>query len=359
MPGVNAQRPGSLPLVLATPLSWMYRAGMEAHQAVRRRAHTRLPIPVISIGNLSVGGTGKTPLVLHAAQSLVAAGHRPCIAMRGYAASAEGGSDEASVYHRAFARLGLDVPIVARPDRAAGVAALLARRPEIDAVLLDDGFQHRRLARDLDLVLVDATRPPFEDRLLPAGWLREPVSALRRAGGVVLTHAESVPAVTIEDLARRIETAHGRPPIAVTRHVWESLDVLDVSASPPTTDAQSEHPVGWLAGKRVLLTCAIGNPGPFEQAAARAIGAAPASTIILRDHDPYSAPTVDRILAEARGMDAILTTDKDWSKLAEVDPARWPCPVVRPRLGLAFDAGEAALDAMLLAAARRPPEPTR
>lgn len=150
---------------------------------------TRLDRPVISVGNLSAGGTGKTPMVMKLATALLEAGHHPCIAMRGYKAAA-GRSDEAEEYR---ARL-VNVPVVAQPDRISGLRALFATEVgrDVDVVLLDDGFQHRRLARDLDIVLVDATRSPFEDRLLPAGYLREPPASLERAQAVVITHAEAV-----------------------------------------------------------------------------------------------------------------------------------------------------------------------
>jgi tetraacyldisaccharide 4'-kinase len=330
-----------------------------------------------------MGGTGKTPMVLHLATALAAQGLRACVAMRGYAPSASGvhgsntgtrdaaapgqgragpphtpapgdRSDEAAAYGRAFARLNLDVPIVAQPDRAAGVRALLAAGERIDAVLLDDGFQHHRLARDLDIVLIDATRPPFRDRLVPAGWLREPTSALKRAGAVVVTHAE---AVAMDELARlegQLERVWGKPPVAIASHAWVGLDIDD--GAEPATQRPPEAqggllPVGWLGGKRVLSVCAIGNPAPFLSAAARAIGAEPASTIVLRDHDPYADSTLRRIAASARGMDAVLTTDKDYSKLAG-RLAGVGCPIVRPRLDLRFDRGGAELVTMVRMAAR-------
>ncbi len=207
----------------------------------------RLNVPVISVGNLSVGGTGKTPMVMHVLRVLLEGGHKPCVAMRGYSkrgqskrgqskhqhsrsardAPAEssliieqvagsmaawtgrergqswtdtgaggewggvsnlGFSDEADEYRRAFP----DLPLIARPDRIVGLRELLEKpfKPVVDCVVLDDGFQHRQIARDLDIVLVDASHPPMRDHLLPRGYLREPPESLRRASCVVITHAE-------------------------------------------------------------------------------------------------------------------------------------------------------------------------
>src|SRR5690606_30475631 len=146
---------------------------------------------------------------------LLDAGHRPCIAMRGYARG-RGESDEAAEYRRLFP----EVPIVARADRALGLirqfsAEYDAGGPHTDCIVLDDGFQHRQIARDLDIVLIDATHGPCQERLLPAGWLREPVRSLSRAGAVVITHAEAVQPADLTALDRKIAEVRGRGADAV------------------------------------------------------------------------------------------------------------------------------------------------
>lgn len=303
-----------------------------------------LPLPVISVGNLSVGGTGKTPMVAHLCRVLLEHGARPCIAMRGYSPKlrrrGETGSDEADVYRREF---GETVDIVAQPDRADGIRAVLAsRKPEPTVVILDDGFQHRRIRRDLDIVLIDASRDPFRDRLLPAGWLREPVDSLRRASCVVLTHAELSTPEELTSLRRRIGAAHGRQPIASTRHLWTAL--LDADGG--------TLPLDWLLGKRIVGVSAIGNPRGFIDALRATLGQTPpAELITLPDHDPYSPATVRRISdAAARcGAGAIVITDKDWSKLRRLPPSTWPCPIIRPVLALAFIDGREQLERAVLA----------
>lgn len=330
----GANRTGPVPGPLGRALSRLYAAEIARRNRRFDRGEgvVRLDRPVISIGNLSVGGTGKTPMVMHLAGVLLEAGHRPCIAMRGYRAGPGGESDEAASYASELP----EVPIIARPDRLAGLLELFhnERGERIDTVLLDDGFQHRRIARDLDLVLMDATRPPFQDRLLPAGWLREPLSSLSRADGVIITHAESVSEPRLADLRARVE-ASGSRVMAVCRHEWTGLDV----AGPGSDETR---PVNWLAGRRALAVCAIGNPGPFMAAVERAVGGPAAASLALRDHDPFAERAVARMLdlaAQARA-DVIVTTAKDWAKLRA---RRWPLPVARARLSLRFDSGEETL----------------
>jgi tetraacyldisaccharide 4'-kinase len=307
--------------------------------------------PVISVGNLSVGGTGKTPMVHHLLTVLLAAGHRPCIAMRGYMSKggAGGESDEAQTYRRAFP----DVPVIAQPDRVHGLIRRFHEEYNSDAahtdcILLDDGFQHRRIARQMDIVLIDATRPPFGDRLLPAGWLREPIASLKRATHTIITHAESVAPAQRTSLERSIEEARGHPPIAVTRHYWSTLE-------PRAGAANGPRPLASIRGQRILAVCAIGNPGPFLASAQHFTGQPLAGHLVLRDHDEYARETVEKIVALARELrtHAILTTDKDWSKLATVPPETWPCPVLVPKLELAFDRGEADLAAAALETVQR------
>ncbi|MBZ0171077.1 MAG: tetraacyldisaccharide 4'-kinase, partial [Phycisphaerales bacterium] len=187
--------------------------------------------------------------------------------------------------------------------------------------VLDDGFQHRRIARQLDLVLIDASRDPFEDRCLPAGWLREPVEALSRASGVLLTHTELSSRAAIESLSSRLVARTGHRPLAEAEHAWSSMRVADEDVRP-----------GWLGGKRVVAVCAIGHPEAFVRAVEQEAGRPLAEVILLRDHDPYSRGTVERVLRAASGCDAVVTTEKDWAKLRCVPTERWPCPVARPRL---------------------------
>lgn len=298
--------------------------------------------PVISVGNLSVGGTGKTPMVVHVLGVLRDAGRKPCVAMRGYRAGPDG-SDEAALYRRVRA----GVPIVARPDRVEGLIELFATSEGdgVDTIVLDDGFQHRRLARQLDIVLLDATRSVFLDQLLPSGWLREPVSSLARAHAVVVTHAERVPPRIVDDMQRRVRDVAPNILLTSARHEWLDLRVHHGH------DVQV-RPVDWLRSKRVVAACAIGNPDAFIAHVRDAAGRELVARVVLRDHDPFNVATIARIVKAAEKCDAIVVTEKDWTKLASVPSEKWPCAVAVPRLGLQFDRGGDELATMIIEASR-------
>jgi len=226
------------------------------------------------------------------------------------------------------------VPVVARADRIGGLRALFKTEAGavVDCVVLDDGFQHRKLGRDFDIVLIDATRDPFEDRLLPAGWLREPVESLARADAVVVTHAESVEREDIDRLLGRVRDVSPDTLLAVCRHEWREMVGRD----------DGVLPLAWLGEREAFAVCAIGNPGPFLEQVGRWCGRL-AGSLVLRDHDPYGSGVVRRVIEGARAAraDAIVCTEKDWSKLRHVPREDWPCEVVRPRLELGFEEGGA------------------
>lgn len=310
------------------------------------RGVRKLPVPVISIGNLSTGGTGKTPTVAWVVRELHARGITPAIAMRGYKPGGHHGqdSDEAEEYRRLLP----GVPIVAQPDRFGGLRKLLDS-PDgrgVQCVVLDDGFQHRQLHRDLDIVVLDATRDPFADRLLPVGDLREPVEALTRAQAAVISHAESVDTEHLETLKARITQINPRLTIAISEHAWDRLTVFEKGQD------FSQQP-NWLDGKIVLGLCAIGNPVPFltRLSAAGCV----VQPMILPDHDPYRPATVQHAIdvAKRARVDAIAITEKDWSKLRLLDPSTWPVPIVRPRLSLRMVRGGEALCTLIQHAARK------
>ncbi len=336
-----------VPGILGLALSRVYLAelGRRNYRFDRGIGVDQLDLPVISIGNLSVGGTGKTPMVRQVCQWLIEAGHKPCIAMRGYKSGAQG-SDEQREYRETTP----GVPIVAQPDRALGVRTLM-NTPEgsdIDIIILDDGFQHRRLARDLDIVLLDATRNPFMDRALPVGWLRELPGALARAHAVVITHAELVDEAAVESMIASARAVNPDLICAAATHEWAGFEVV--------TDNEPDRiePNDWLTGQTVVAACAIGNPGAFLAAAREAIGSPPAAQVVLRDHDRYGPATIDRIAAQVRrtGAKAILTTGKDLVKLRG-HGHRLGVPIAAARLQLSLARAENELrDAVLAAAAR-------
>jgi len=342
--------PGPAPSYLS-PIASIAEPVYRAAIAKRNRAFDRgkrvstASIPVISIGNLSVGGTGKTPVVMHVVLLLRELWKSPGIAMRGYKASPGALSDEQAEY---LDRLP-SVPIVANPDRVSGVKKL-AGKLGADCAVLDDGFQHRFIARDLDVVLIDATRSPFNDRCLPAGWLREPVSSLDRAGAVVVTRADRVSEARLNELVAQIEAQTGKPPTAITTHTWEGLTV---AADGVIRDANS------LNGARVLVACAIGNPLAFVNQVSAA-GAEVAMRVVKRDHHQWSKADAAALIERASksDIDALLVTHKDWVKLREVIAEDDPIlsKTLYPRVGIGFIEGAKALRKLIALAVRAPDE---
>jgi len=291
-----------------------------------KRRPVHLGRPTISVGNLTTGGTGKTPFVIDLARRL----ELPGVLLRGYH-----GGDETQELRDALGECG---DVEANPDRAAGAKALLARSPQTSVFLLDDGFQHRQAHRDLDLVLIDATRPFGFGRLLPRGLLREPMANLKRADAVIVTRADRVSEDALHDLDDRIADLAGSPPLAHVAHRWTELrsDTSNVT-------------LDQLAGLRVVGVCGIGNPEPFErtlqQHAGRVQGMA-----LFADHHHYTRAQLDDIMARGKKdfADVVVTTEKDYVKwkplLAGTTPA---LPVLRPVLTLAYLDGEEALDALV------------
>jgi tetraacyldisaccharide 4'-kinase len=329
---------GPLPGWLA-PIAWPAACAYGAAVWVRNRGFDRgrrvqrMSRPVISVGNIVAGGTGKTPMVRWLAARLEQHDVRPVIAMRGYRGGGES-SDEAREYRAALP----GVPVLEDPARAAALQRYLPAHPEVDCILLDDGFQHRFVGRDLDLVLVDATRPCLSDHLLPAGWLREPASNLARADGVVVTRATRVD----QRLADAIASKHGAPPLAWCRHRWMSLALHG--------SERADVEIDWLRGKRVATMLGVGNPAAVTDQV-RGVGAMIAMDFGARDHERYAAARVRAFLASCSDVDALVVTAKDWVKLERlIDWRRCPMPVAVPRLEIEFLAGEERLWSKALAA---------
>lgn len=333
-------RRGPLPQVLA-PLAWcaarayglgvlLRNARFDRGAGVHRLEVSGVRVPVVSVGNLTAGGTGKSPFVAWVCAELARAGAQPVIAMRGYGAKAPEESDEA----REYATTAPDAWVVVDPDRVGALHAALSRIDPSElarcVVVLDDGFQHRRLARDLDILLVDATRPGLEGDLLPAGWLREPARGITRAGLVVLTKAH--------DAAQRAHAAglvtrfRGRGPDAACVHAWHAVTVFEGGA-PRTAGVDA------LAGRKVLSACALGNPSHFHGMVERA-GARIMRRFELGDHRPFTPMELDA-QASLAGAEAIVLSRKDLVKLHEMPRMA----VLVPELGLRFlDSGAGDAD---------------
>ena len=282
---------------------------------VRQRNHRfdqqmgEAAVPALSVGNLTVGGTGKTPVASWFARRLQEAGARPSIVLRGY------GDDEWRV-HRLLTP---SLPVVRNADRVAGMQQ--ARASGADCAVLDDAFQHRRAARVSDVVLVSADRFPHALHLLPAGPFREGLEALRRATAVVITVKAAAPR-DVERVEASIRRAAPGVAVARVQLVPGSVHRVvfpDHDSSIVSENAPEEHETGWLAGRRLLLTSAIADADAFERQVV-AQGVQLVRHVRFSDHHDYGEGDVATLVSESRHTDGVLCTLKDAVKLA----ARWP-----------------------------------
>lgn len=318
---IQGEEPGADPLDGALRLaSWVYRLGVFVrgwcfeHGILYRN---RLSRPVISVGNLSVGGTGKTPLVISLGGLLKASGHSVAVLSRGYGrkqggairpvsdgerllcSAEEAGDEPLMMAHRLTG-----VWIWVGPDRhRTGVAALERCRP--DVFLLDDGFQHRRLHRDLDIVVMRVPHPLGNGKILPAGPLREPPEALKRANLIVM-NLSGTPSEAAEAM-RLVQALCPSVPIISAMYrphsLWQVGDGRVI-------------PLGALRGRRVAMVCGIGHPHGLR-AILDALGAQVVRSLLFPDHYWYTPLDVERIRAFLPDVDAVVTTEKDAWKLRD------------------------------------------
>ena len=303
--------------------------------------HTRrLPAPVLSVGNLTAGGTGKTPLTRFLADWCRNHGLSPTILARGYGATAGQANDEACMVD--------ECPVVCDADRFAGGQRALT--DGATCLILDDGFQHRRLHRDLDLVVIDATRPWGDasggsGALLPLGYLRENRAALARADVLAITRCDLVEPDALARL--QAELAPFAKPV---------VRVLDGDAQlSPLRGTAPSTPPDTLRGQAVVLASGLGNPLGFERSAARHRWQL-AVSLRFADHHHFTLADAQAIAAAAAEHHAtVVVTAKDAVKLAELPDtigAGWLVLHSRPRI----DPDDvAALEALLVAAVTRSP----
>lgn len=321
-PGVVA----TLVRALLAVASWGYALGLVVREATWRcglMRPLRVRAKVVSVGNLTLGGTGKTPAVVHLAQRYLAAGERVAVLLRGHGARRLTGVNVVSDGPRTLlgvadagdeavltARLLPGVPVLAGKDRR------LTARAAVDhfgatVLLLDDGFQYRRLWVDEHIVLLDATQPFGTGRLFPAGTLRDPRCALRRAAQVWFTRTDAPGATPVADLAREVARWAPGVPVARTRHRPVRLRRLG--------SAEQLAPAA-LAQRRVVALAGIGNPRAFEATLA-SLGASVVARAFFPDHHRFAAAELAAVAAQPEEV-WVVTTEKDAVRLAESDA--WP-----------------------------------
>ncbi len=284
----------SVPYAWAIGLrNWLYTQGF-------KRVH-RAAVPVVSVGNLTAGGTGKTPCVEYVARFFRRRGVRVAILSRGYGAAA-GRNDEAQLLEVNLP----DVPHLQGPDRVA-LAHRAVEELASEILILDDGFQHRRLHRDLDLVLIDATAPWGYGYVLPRGLLREAPSSLHRADVILLTRCDQVGPEIIHSVRDRIHRlARGAPVIETSHHPTAWINAEKVI-----------RPLEDLHDRQLAAFCGIGNPEAFRRTLI-GLGLAVRTWRTFPDHHPYSPSDVEGLRAWARQQAPdclVVTTQKDLVKL--------------------------------------------
>lgn len=279
----------------------------------------RLPVPVLSVGNLTLGGTGKTPVVILLVDWLLAQGKRVAILSRGYRRTS---TDE-------YLLVSNGERLLVGPDEAGDEPFLMAQRcPKaivavgadryelgywvldqfpIDYLVLDDGFQHVGLYRDVNLLLVDATDVEGLAALVPAGRLREPLQAAARATAILITRADQSDQVT--EVCGRLESAIG-PVQAPIQVVFRPESFCPVVTGSP-------QPLSWAKGKTALLCSGVGHAGSFR-ALVEPLGIRMLDEVVYPDHHAYTSQDVERVRARAAELQAelVVTTEKDACKLA-------------------------------------------
>ena len=288
--------------------------------------------PAVSVGNLTTGGTGKTPVVRWLGERFRAAGLPLAVLMRGYKSTSAGISDEQAVLTAA------GLPAVADPNRVRGAADALARFPETKVFILDDAMQHRRAKRNFDLVLIHAAEPFGFNRVFPRGLLREPLAGLRRADAALITHADEVTPRELDSITSVIRRANSAVPIFHSDHVITGLR-SNFELLPTET----------LSGKNYFAFCGIGSPASFFWRLGN-LGGTSVGTRALDDHHEYTEPEINRLVeaAKSAGAEMLITTAKDWVKL-ERFAASGTLPIYRAELSLRFwhEEEEALLQAIL------------
>jgi tetraacyldisaccharide 4'-kinase len=297
----------------------------------------RVDVPVVSVGNLTLGGTGKTPAVAWFARWFDAQGVRVGLVSRGYGASQGRANDEALE----LAKLLPHVPHVQDADRVRGARRAIGELG-CRLLVLDDAFQHRRIARDLDVVLVDALEPCGFGHVFPRGTLREPLAGWSRANVVMLTRAELIDQRQRADVRSHVNRYAPKAVWVEATHAARSLEAPD----------GRREPLESLAGQSIAAFCGIGNPAGFRHALERA-GYRIAAMRELADHFPYALADLDALARWSDALDvaAVLCTGKDLVKIA--DRWRGTKPLFALTGQLEILAGQNELEAMLRPLAQR------
>jgi tetraacyldisaccharide 4'-kinase len=292
----------------------------------------RATVPVVSIGNLTTGGTGKTPMVAAVVNWFVDRGMHPVILSRGYRALENSLNDEKLVLDQ----LCPNVPHIQSPDRVKSAREACATHGA-DVLILDDGFQHRRLARDLDIVLIDALDPWGVGHILPRGLLREPKSSLKRADLVVLTRADQcAPGKKTRLLNEIVEVSSGSAPVEA---IFNPVGLINAAGETIATQSVAAN---------IVAFCGIGNPEGFRETLRSAgLDSHLVEFRSFADHHHYTSNDLADLARWATSLqaDALITTQKDLVKIPQIHLGGIPLWALTIRAQITF--GQEQLDSLL------------
>jgi tetraacyldisaccharide 4'-kinase len=326
--------------VAAVPLRFFIRVAATGYSLIVRlrnflyskrwlKIHTA-DVPVISIGNITAGGTGKTPLVIWLCKFLQQKKIQCAILTRGY--KARGTTDEPAVLAESCPQ----AKVIVNPSRAEA-AAEAVDKIGAKALIMDDGFQHRGLARDLDIVTIDATCPFGYGKLLPAGLLREPVASLKRADIAVLTRCDQVSESQLSRVEKELQLIN--PNMIIARSIHNPICAKSISGEKITIEQ--------LRNRKVFAFCGIGNPDAFLSTI-KSTGANLVGSKIYNDHYHYTDADFDDIHEQANhlGADLILSTQKDHTYYAAF-ATQYEIPFAYLAVEIKFIAGEDKLKQLI------------
>ena len=268
---------------------------------------------VISIGNITTGGTGKTPLAawlcseIAKKQRINKENYKLAVLTRGYK-TAQNNTDEPAIFSESCPQ----VDVIINPNRVIGAAQAIGKF-KANVLVMDDGFQHRRLARDLDIVTIDATNPFGYGRIIPAGLLREPVSSLKRSNAVILTRCDQVSQAQLTQIEDKVYDLN--PKILIARSLHQPVFIKTIENRQVSLDEYK--------GRKVFAFCGIGNPDSFINSLKK-LEYEVVGSKIYDDHHNYSDSCLAEIKEQTRilGAELILTTQKDWTKVRLLKSAK-------------------------------------
>lgn len=309
--------------------NFLYSAGwLKTHQ---------VDAAVISIGNITVGGTGKTPLVVWLCKEIEnlksqISNCNCAILTRGYKSQTQQQTskiDEVAILSESCP----NAKVIVNPDRVAGAAEAIGKYGT-KILILDDGFQHRRIARDMDIVAIDATQPFGNGRIFPAGLLREPVSSLKRVDAAVITRSDQIADTELNKIEKTIQQINQK--IIIIRSIHAPVNVQ--------TADNKKYDLEQLKGKKVFAFCGIGNPDAF-MTTIKNLGTELVGSRVYNDHYHYTENCLAEIHKHANSLkaDLILTTRKDWTKITQLRQVSGKIPLAYLEIEIRFTAGEGKL----------------